>query len=143
MPGARTLACCAKLASMVNDDVRLDRWLWAARFFRTRGLAQQAIAGGRVHVNGQRVKAARTIRPGDRLEISRGEEHFEVRVLALAARRGPAALARALYEESEASMAARAAAQQARRDLAGSRPPTARPDKRARRRIISFTRSFD
>jgi ribosome-associated heat shock protein Hsp15 len=128
---------------MVNDDVRLDRWLWAARFFRTRGLAQQAIAGGRVHVNGQRVKAARTIRPGDRLEISRGEEHFEVRVLALAARRGPAALARALYEESEASMAARAAAQQARRDLAGSRPPTVRPDKRARRRIISFTRSFD
>jgi ribosome-associated heat shock protein Hsp15 len=128
---------------MEQEDMRLDRWLWAARFFKTRGEAQQAIGGGHVHLNGQRVKAARAVRPGDQLEITRGEERFEVRVLALAARRGPAAIARTLYEESDASMAARAATRQARRDLAGSRPPPARPDKRARRRLISFTRTYD
>ncbi|NGX15467.1 RNA-binding S4 domain-containing protein [Wenzhouxiangella sp. XN24] len=126
---------------MEQQDMRLDRWLWAARFFKTRGLAQEAIAGGHVHLNGQRVKPAKAVRPGDRLEISRGEERFEVHVTALAARRGPAATARALYEESESSIAAREAARQHRRDLAGSRPPAARPDKRDRRRIISFTKS--
>jgi ribosome-associated heat shock protein Hsp15 len=128
---------------MELEDLRLDRWLWAARFFKTRSLAQQAIAGGHVHLNGQRVKAARAVRPGDRLEITRGEERFEVRVVALAARRGPAAVARTLYEETEESAAARAAAQQLRRDLAGSRPPASRPDKRDRRRLISFTKTFD
>jgi ribosome-associated heat shock protein Hsp15 len=128
---------------MEQDDIRLDRWLWAARFFKTRALAQQAITGGRVHLNGQRVKSARAVRPGDRLEITRGEERFEVQVVALAARRGPAAAARDLYEESDASMAARAAARQLRRDLAGSRPPAARPDKRARRRIIRFTKTHE
>jgi ribosome-associated heat shock protein Hsp15 len=128
---------------MELEDLRLDRWLWAARFFKTRSLAQQAIAGGHVHLNGQRVKAARSVRPGDQLEITRGEERFEVRVIALAARRGPAAVARGLYEETEESAAARAAAQQMRRDLAGSRPPASRPDKRDRRRLISFTKTFD
>jgi len=128
---------------MEQDQVRLDRWLWAARFFRTRAVAQQAIAGGHVHVNGQRAKAARPVRPGDRLEITRGEERFEVHVLALAARRGSAAVARGLYEETEASVAARSAAQQSRRDTAGNRPPAMRPDKRARRRIIRFTRTYD
>jgi ribosome-associated heat shock protein Hsp15 len=128
---------------MERDDMRLDRWLWAARFYKTRGQAQQAIGGGQVHLNGQRVKAARLVHPGDQLEITRGEERFEVRVLALAERRGPAAMARTLYEESDASVAARAAVRQARRDLAGSRPPSVRPDKRARRRLISFTRSYD
>lgn len=128
---------------MEPDETRLDRWLWAARFFKTRGLAQEAIAGGHVHLNGQRTKAARPVRPGDRLEITRGEERFEIRIVALAERRGPAAVARGLYEESEASIAARAAVQQTRRDLAGTRPPAARPDKRDRRRLISFTRNFD
>ncbi len=128
---------------MEQEELRLDRWLWAARFFKTRGLAQQAIAGGHVHLNGQRVKAARAVRPGDRLEITRGDERFELRVLALAARRGPAAAARGLYEESEASLAAREAARVLRRDLAGTRPPAARPDKRDRRRIISFTKTYE
>jgi ribosome-associated heat shock protein Hsp15 len=126
---------------MEKQDTRLDRWLWAARFFKTRGLAQDAIAGGHVHLNGQRVKAARAVRPGDRLEITRGEERFEIEVIALAARRGSATVARGLYEETDASIAARIAAQQARRDLAGTRPPAARPDKRDRRRIISFTKT--
>lgn len=128
---------------MEQEDVRLDRWLWAARFFKTRGLAQEAIAGGHVHLNGQRAKAARGVRPGDRLDISRGTERFEIEIIALAARRGPAATARALYQETAASVAAREAARQLRRDLAGSRPPATRPDKRARRRIISFTKTHE
>jgi ribosome-associated heat shock protein Hsp15 len=128
---------------MEQEDVRLDRWLWAARFFKTRAAAQQAIGGGHVHLNGQRAKAARAVRPGDRLEITRGEERFEVQVLAVAARRGPASVARGLYEETEASMAARSSAQQLRRDTAGSRPPASRPDKRDRRRLISFAKTFD
>lgn len=126
---------------MGQDDVRLDRWLWAARVFKTRGLAQAAISGGHVHVNGQRVKAARTVRPGDRLEISRGSERLEIDVVALSARRGPASVARELYLETDASIAARQAAQQLRRDLAGNRPPAERPDKRARRRLIDLTRT--
>lgn len=126
---------------MGEDDVRLDRWLWAARFFKTRGLAQAAIAGGHVHVNGQRAKAARPVRAGDRLEISRGSERLEIDVVALAARRGPASVARELYCETDASVAARQAAQQLRRDLAGNRPPSERPDKRARRRLIDLTRT--
>jgi ribosome-associated heat shock protein Hsp15 len=128
---------------MEEAEVRLDRWLWAARFFKTRALAQQAITGGHVHVNGQRSKAARPVHPGDRLEITRGEERFEVTVLALSARRGPAVVARGLYAETESSLAARAAAQQLRRDIAGNRPPASRPDKRARRRIISFTKTHE
>ena len=128
---------------MEEEEIRLDRWLWAARFFKTRGLAQQAIAGGHVHLNGLRVKAARAVRPGDRLTITRGEERFELHVVALAARRGPASAARVLYKETDDSMAARIAAQQLRRDLAGSRPPSSRPDKRARRRIISFTKTYE
>jgi ribosome-associated heat shock protein Hsp15 len=128
---------------MAEEGVRLDRWLWAARFFKTRAVAQQSIVGGHVHLNGQRAKAAREVRPGDRLEITRGEERFEVQVLALATRRGPAATARGLYEETEASLAARSAAQQLRRDTAGSRPPASRPDKRDRRRLISFTKNYE
>lgn len=128
---------------MEQEEVRLDRWLWAARFFKTRAVAQQAIAGGHVHLNGQRGKAAKAVHPGDRLEITRGVERFEVQVLALAERRGPAAVARGLYEETEASLAARSAAQLARRDTAGTRPPASRPDKRDRRRIISFAKTYE
>lgn len=120
----------------------MDRWLWAARFFKTRALAQEAVAGGRVHVNGQRVKPARTVKPGDRLEVTRGEERFELVVAGVAERRGPAPAARALYEETPASSAAREAAAQARRLRAAGRGPAPahRPDKRERRRIIRFVR---
>jgi len=129
------------MSRMDTKNVRLDRWLWAARFFKTRGLAQDAIAGGHVHLNGQRVKPARAVRPGDWLEITRGEERFTLQVVALSERRGPATTARALYEETPASIGAREAARQLRRDQAGNRPPASRPDKRARRRIISFTKT--
>jgi ribosome-associated heat shock protein Hsp15 len=128
---------------MEQEGMRLDRWLWAARFFKTRAAAQQAISGGHVHHNGQRAKAARLVRPRDRLDITRGEERFEIEVIALAARRGPASEARGLYEETASSMAARAAAQVLRRDTAGSRPPASRPDKRDRRRLISFTKTYE
>jgi ribosome-associated heat shock protein Hsp15 len=128
---------------MEKQETRLDRWLWAARFFKTRAVAQQAIGGGHVHLNGQRAKAARAVRPGDTLAITRGEERFEVQVLAVAERRGPAAAARSLYEETEASLAARASEPQQRKDLAGTRPPPSRPDKRDRRRIISFTKTHE
>lgn len=123
--------------------MRLDRWLWAARFFKTRSLAREAIAGGRVHLNGLRVKPAHALRVGDRLQISRNEERFELMVVALAERRGPAGVARKLYEESEASLASRESQRQLRSDLAGTRPPAARPDKRDRRRIIRFTRGTE
>lgn len=125
---------------MEHEEVRLDRWLWAARFFKTRALAQQAISGGHVHVNGQRSKAARPVHPGDRLEITRGEEKIEVEVVGLSARRGPAPVARRLYAETPDSVAAREAARLLRRDLSGNRAPASRPGKRDRRRLIDLTR---
>jgi ribosome-associated heat shock protein Hsp15 len=102
--------------------VRVDRWLWAARFFKTRSLATVAVDGGKVHVNGSRVRAARTLKPGDQLKIRRGLEEFEVLVLALADRRGPAATAQALYTETEASVTRRLALAEERRALATPAP---------------------
>jgi ribosome-associated heat shock protein Hsp15 len=120
--------------------VRLDKWLWASRFFKTRTLASEAVDGGKVHLNGERVKAGRALKPGDRLEIRRGPEVFEVLVLALLEHRGPAAVAQTLYEESEASRTRREALAEQQRLLAASLPrTTGRPDKRSRRRIIRFT----
>jgi ribosome-associated heat shock protein Hsp15 len=124
--------------------VRVDVWLWAARFFKTRSLAKQAIEGGRIDVNGAGCKPAKTLRVGDRLEIGRGEERFELVVRALSERRGPAPVAQALYEETAASLAAREAAQ-AQRKLGASgllRPPS-RPDKRSRRQIRQFKDAQD
>lgn len=119
-----------------TDTVRLDQWLWAARFFKTRTLARQAIENGKIEVGGQRPKPSRAVRVGDQLSITRGEEHFEIEVRGLSADRGPAPIAQALYVESEESKARRAEARAQRiamRD--GFRPPENRPDKRARRLI--------
>ncbi|MDC8015405.1 RNA-binding S4 domain-containing protein [Tahibacter soli] len=118
------------------DAVRLDVWLWAARFFKTRTLAKHAIDGGKIDVNAQPCKPGKAVRVGDVLHISRGEERFEVAVLGLAELRGPAPVAQALYRESDASRQARAqAAEQRRLEATGyARPPT-KPDKRARRLI--------
>ncbi len=121
--------------------VRIDKWLWAARFFKTRALASEAVDGGKVHVNGDRVKAARALRPGDRLEIRRGTEQFEVVVRALSEQRGPAAAAQALYEETEASAARRLAVAEQQRAAAATAPRfEGRPDKKARRTLARFTR---
>jgi len=119
-----------------RDGVRLDLWLWAARFFKTRSLAKQAIETGKVDVEGQRAKAARSVRIGDALRIARGEERFEVQVRGLSEQRGPASAAQALYEESESSRVIRETARAERAaERAGYRAPDTKPDKRARKLI--------
>jgi ribosome-associated heat shock protein Hsp15 len=119
--------------------VRLDVWLWAARFHRTRSLAKRAIAAGHVQVNGVAGKPARAVAPGDRITLTRGEDRIEVVVAALSEARGPAPVAQALYAETEASAAARAAARESRRlTMAGHAKPPTRPDKRARRQLLEL-----
>jgi ribosome-associated heat shock protein Hsp15 len=114
----------------------LDKWLWAARFFKTRSLAQQAVAGGRVQLNGERTKRAHEVKPGDSIDVRAGEWRWEIVVRALSDRRGPAEEARKLYEETPASRAER----ERRRDLRrwGAEPAATlkgRPTKRDRRLI--------
>jgi ribosome-associated heat shock protein Hsp15 len=92
---------------MVEMHVRVDRWLWAARLFKTRGAATEAAVGGRVHVNGTRVKPAKEIRAGDRLDVTVGGARRELVVLAVAEKRGPASVAATLYEETPESLARR------------------------------------
>lgn len=116
--------------------MRIDKWLWAARFFKTRTNAAQAVAGGRVQVNGKRVKAAMAIKPGDLLEIAIGDVHWSVIVRALNAQRRPAPEARLLYEEKESSRTAREALLERKR--LANEPGTAirgRPTKRERRHL--------
>jgi ribosome-associated heat shock protein Hsp15 len=119
--------------------MRLDKWLWAARFFKTRTLATDAITGGKVQLNGARVKASREVKTVDRLEISNGESRWEVTVAGLSDKRGPAPEARLLYEESAESISARESQRENRKlvidpaaDLHG------RPTKRDRRQIRRF-----
>jgi ribosome-associated heat shock protein Hsp15 len=122
------------------DKMRLDKWLWAARFFKTRSLATQAIEHGRVKLNGDRVKPAREVKSGDRLEIRIGDFDWTLTVRALSMQRGPAPVAQALYEEEPASHARRQR-QASERKLAAS-PEVAvkgRPTKRDRRQIHRFT----
>jgi ribosome-associated heat shock protein Hsp15 len=116
--------------------VRLDVWLWAARFFKTRSLAKQAVETGKVDVAGQRPKSSRAVRVGEQLQISRGDETYDVQVRGLSDLRGPAPVAQQLYEETEASRARRAELR-AQRAAAknGYLPPEHKPDKRARRLI--------
>lgn len=122
------------------EKMRLDKWLWAARFFKTRSLASQAIEHGRVKLNGERVKPAREVRPADRLELRIGEVDWSVTVRALSMQRGPAPVAQALYAEDPESLARRQA-QAAERKLAASPAATlkGRPTKRDRRQIHRFT----
>jgi ribosome-associated heat shock protein Hsp15 len=115
-------------------SVRLDIWLWAARFFKTRSLAKQAIEGGKVALNDAVAKPSRGVHAGDRLAIRRGEEAFVVDVVALSEQRGPAAAAQALYRETEESRATREALREQRR-MQGPPGPASKPDKRARRLI--------
>ena len=116
--------------------VRLDVWLWAARFFKTRALSKQAIEGGKVEVQGQAARASRQLKPGEQLRVRRGEDVFEVEVLGLSERRGSAAVAQTLFRESEQSRETRLRlAAERRAAVAGYRPPAGKPDKRARRLI--------
>lgn len=116
--------------------IRLDLWLWAARFYRTRSLAKQAVDTGKVDVDGQRAKPARIVRVGDEMRVVRGDEVFEIEVLALSDQRGPASVAQTLYAESDESKARRLETiASLRAGRAGYQPPNTKPDKRARRLI--------
>nr|WP_202840593.1 S4 domain-containing protein [Luteimonas saliphila] len=119
-----------------GQRIRLDVWLWAARFYRTRALARQAVDTGKVEVDGQRAKPARAVRVGETMRIERSGETFEIEVCGLSDIRGPAPVAQGLYSESEDSRARRESARElARAGRNGYRPPEKKPDKRARRLI--------
>jgi ribosome-associated heat shock protein Hsp15 len=121
------------------NQVRIDKWLWAARFFKTRGAATEAVLGGRVHVNGERVKPSKAVRAGDTVEVTIGTVRRAVAVIEVAERRGPASVAAALYAETAESLAAR---EQHALERRLARPPGAdlggRPTKQARRRLDSL-----
>ena len=121
------------------NSVRIDKWLWAARFFKTRSLASRACDLGRIQSNGQPAKPAREVHVGNMLRVTNDGGEFEVEVLLLSETRGPAAIAQTLYRETEASRELRqkvAAERKAMREF--EILPTARPSKRDRRRIIQF-----
>ena len=116
--------------------MRLDLWLWAARFYRTRSLSRQAVDTGKIEVDGQRPKPSRIVRGGESLSIERSGERFEVTVLGLSDLRGPASVAQTLYAETDASKSRRAELRAQRAaERAGYQAPEHKPDKRARRLI--------
>jgi ribosome-associated heat shock protein Hsp15 len=123
------------------DGTRIDKWLWAARFFKTRELASKACEMNRVESNGLRAKPAREVRLGDMLQIKNEGGEWQVEVLALSHQRGSAAIAQTLYRETEQSIEARRKAAEERRLLApiANAPPSGRPTKRDRRLIHSFS----
>jgi ribosome-associated heat shock protein Hsp15 len=124
------------------EDVRIDKWLWAARFFKTRGLATEAVLGGHVQLNGARVKPAKGVRVGDSLQIRIGANRWDVAVTGLNDKRGPAKVAATLYEETPGSQAAR---EQQARERRLARPLGAdlgaRPTKQDRRRLEALRRA--
>jgi ribosome-associated heat shock protein Hsp15 len=123
------------------DGVRIDKWLWAARFFKTRRLAAEAVLGGRVHVNGERVKPSKLVRTEDVLEITKGTERWTVAVAQLAERRGSASVAETLYTETDESRAERTQQALTRRFArALGSDLGARPTKQARRRLDELRR---
>ena len=129
-------------AQAQTDTVRVDRWLWAARLFKTRPLAAAAVKGGKVAVNGERARPARRVRVGDGLEVRRGAFYYELRVDALAEKRLPAPAAAALYTESAASRVRREARIRELRALSAAvNAGTGRPTKRDRRSLEMFRRA--
>ena len=125
-----------------EGDIRIDKWLWAARFFKTRALAAEAVAGGKVHLNSADVKPGRVIRVGDEVRIRRGSYEWVVIVRGLGKRRGPVSQAESQYEETEQSKQNRETlAAQIRAQGARQFGQKGRPSKKARRKIIRFTRS--
>jgi len=128
----------------MDSPTRLDKWLWAARFFKTRSKAREAISGGKVHLNGYRVKPGRALKPGDSLRIQRGEQEYVIDVVELSTRRGPATIAQTLYQETEESRNQREQiATQRKLEHEQNATRERRPDKRQRRRIVRFKQDFD
>lgn len=128
----------------MNSDTgtRIDKWLWAARFFKTRGLAKAAIEGGHVHINGARAKPARNVHTGDTLDLTIGERKITLVVAGLSDTRGPAPVAQLLYAETPESLA-RADAARAERRLGAPARTGGRPTKRDRRAIHRFNEGAD
>ena len=128
------------------DSVRLDKWLWAARFFKTRSVAREAVSGGKVHLNGNRAKPAKPLKAGDELRILRGEAEYIITVVGLSERRVSAAIAQGFYMESEENRLKREQLAEERRLQYQQRVGPGRdrrPDKRQRRRIIRFKNKAD
>ena len=128
---------------MIHDDsdrVRLDKWLWAARFFKTRSLATDAVAGGKIELNGERAKPAKAVKPGDEVRVRLGPYEHILIVRALADRRGPASVAQTLYEETEASRQARERLAEQLKLAPGSfiYEEKGRPTKKDRRELSRF-----
>ncbi len=121
--------------------LRVDKWLWCARFFKTRSAAAAAVSGGKVHLNRERVKPAHAVRIGDILDVTVGHDVVTVTVQAIPVRRGPAPEARSCYEESPASVERRARVREQRRLAAMAAPQTVgRPDKHTRRALLKLQR---
>ncbi len=126
-----------------SPRMRLDKWLWAARFYKTRSQAVEAISGGHVKLNGQRAKPGARIQVGDRLSVRKQSLDFVVTVEQLSPKRGPASVAQQLYREDDSSRQQREAEQAARREQARQNPrPKHKPDKRERRKIIRFVNKY-
>lgn len=124
--------------------IRIDKWLWAARFYKTRSLATEAINGGHVRINGERAKPSRTVNIGDELTLRKDVYEWVVIVTGVSSQRGPASVAQTLYQETEASQNARQQlAEQRRLNASHTIANAGRPDKRARRKIIRFIRQED
>ena len=123
-----------------NVKTRIDKWLWAARFYKTRAIAGQAVSGGKVHLYGQRIKPSRPVKINDCYQILRGQERFEVVVRALSSKRSSASIAQTLYVETEQSIQRRESEAE-KRKLAAMQKPTSdyRPNKQERRKIRQFT----
>jgi len=128
-------------ADAAAAGVRLDKWLWAARFFKTRSLATDAVEAGRVRMAGDRPKPAKAVRIGDQLEVRTEAGIFQIEILALADRRGPASLAQSLYREDPDSRRVREELAARRRSEAFIRPWKGRPTKRERRAMVRFRRA--
>lgn len=121
-----------------SEPVRIDKWLWAARFFKTRVLAAEAVNGGKVHIDGARVKPGKKVAPGMRLDITLGWTTRSVDVLATAQRRGSATVAQTLYKETDESLRRREIAEQQHKLQVTAPHSERRPDKRDRRRLMKF-----
>jgi ribosome-associated heat shock protein Hsp15 len=126
-----------------NSKVRIDKWLWAARFFKTRSLAKSAIEGGKVQLAGQKVKVSREVAPGDILHIRQGWDEREVTVIATSEQRRAAPIAQTLYQETEASVERRIRAAQARKAAGALARPSQRPGKHERKALERLRKQFD
>ena len=123
--------------------IRIDKWLWAARFFKTRSMAKQSVEGGKVHYDGLRVKASRIVEIGKEIKLRQGLDEKTITVLGISGKRLSAPLAQALYEESEASIEKRTIEAQNRKDMnAQILAPQKRPDKKQRRDILKTKHSY-